>query len=119
MKNHYVVIRLKIQNPRAKEKEANTEAKFRAALEHGTALEALEEATGHCLELVTVRATNNTQRQAIIRELAADEYHKDGSIEIDTFAEVSEGDENGAYVQAWVWVSFEGHDTLDKKRGRA
>lgn len=27
---------------------------------------------------------------------------------------VSEGEDNGAYVRAWVWVSFEGTD-LDKE----
>lgn len=38
---------------------------------------------------------------------------EEGTIEIDKNAEVSEGDDNGAYVQAWVWVSFHGTD-LDK-----
>mgnify|MGYP006899559944 CR=1 FL=1 len=31
-------------------------------------------------------------------------------------AMVSEGDDNGAYVRAWVWVSFAGTD-LDKETG--
>ena len=31
-------------------------------------------------------------------------YHQDGQIEIDSDARVSMGDDNGAYVQAWVWV---------------
>jgi hypothetical protein len=35
---------------------------------------------------------------------AKDEWHRDGEIEIDDDAIVSESDE-GAYVQAWVWVS--------------
>ena len=37
---------------------------------------------------------------------AADEIHgRDGEIEIDEDAVVSPGDDPGAYVQAWVWVS--------------
>jgi hypothetical protein len=35
------------------------------------------------------------------------QYHKDGEIEIDDGALVSRGDDPGAYVQAWVWVSDE------------
>ncbi len=34
---------------------------------------------------------------------------KDGEIEND-FAITSEGDDNGAYVLAWLWVDFEGTD---------
>lgn len=35
-------------------------------------------------------------------------------VEIDGAAIVSEGDDNGAYVSAWVWVEFEGTE-LDKE----
>lgn len=35
---------------------------------------------------------------------AKEKYHSEGSIEIDSGATVSRGDDNGAYVQAWVWV---------------
>ncbi len=38
------------------------------------------------------------------RAAAKATYHKDGEIEIDEEATVSFGDDNGAYVQAWVWV---------------
>jgi hypothetical protein len=31
-------------------------------------------------------------------------YHVDGEIEIDSKARVSTGNDDGAYVQAWVWV---------------
>jgi hypothetical protein len=34
---------------------------------------------------------------------AKDEWHRDGEVEIDDDAIVSESEE-GAYVQAWVWV---------------
>jgi hypothetical protein len=53
-------------------------------------------------------------RHAGIREMAFDAYHRDGELEIDDVAIVSEGDDNGAYVMSWRWVSFEG-TPLDKK----
>ena len=31
-------------------------------------------------------------------------HHRDGELEIDDDAVVSRGDDDGAYVQAWVWV---------------
>ena len=43
--------------------------------------------------------------QAIIK-MAKDEHEIEGEVEIDDNAVVSEGDDNGAYVAAWVWVSF-------------
>lgn len=36
---------------------------------------------------------------------AKKQYEQEGSIEIDDLAEVSRGEDSGAYVQAWVWVS--------------
>ncbi len=39
------------------------------------------------------------------RNAATVQYGEDGSIEIDPGATVSRGDDPGAYVQAWVWVS--------------
>jgi hypothetical protein len=38
------------------------------------------------------------------RSRAKQMYHKEGEIEIDEGAPVSQGDDEGAYVQAWVWV---------------
>lgn len=32
-------------------------------------------------------------------------YHREGEVEIDDNAVVSESDDGGAYVAAWVWVS--------------
>lgn len=42
-----------------------------------------------------------------MREAAKNEYEREGEIEIDDNAAVSRGDDTGAYVQAWVWVSFD------------
>ena len=41
------------------------------------------------------------------REEARKLHHKDGQCEIDHDAIVSRGADNGAYVQAWVWVDDE------------
>ena len=41
------------------------------------------------------------------RNRAMELYHEDGEIEIDDSAEVSIGGDDGAYVQAWVWVPLE------------
>lgn len=42
------------------------------------------------------------------RELATEQHHRDGELEIDDYADVSlsmeDGKVQGAYVQAWVWV---------------
>ncbi|HYW43078.1 MAG TPA: hypothetical protein VE959_09480, partial [Bryobacteraceae bacterium] len=38
-------------------------------------------------------------------EQAQADYMRDGEIEIDDGAVVSRGSDQGAYVQAWVWVS--------------
>lgn len=38
----------------------------------------------------------------------------EGDLEVDDSAIVSEGDDNGAYVTGWKWISFEGM-ALDKE----
>jgi len=50
-----------------------------------------------------------------IRQLAKAQHEVEGELEIDANAVVSEGDDNGAYVQAWVWVDFAGTE-LDKEK---
>lgn len=39
------------------------------------------------------------------RAVAKEKHHDEGSIEIDDAAIVSRGDDDGCYVQAWIWVS--------------
>ena len=49
---------------------------------------------------------NNATARAY-RDAAYRIWHRDGEIEIDeidNFALISRGNDNGAYVQAWVWV---------------
>ena len=41
---------------------------------------------------------------------------RDGECEVDDSATLSEGDDNGTYVQAWVWVDFAG-TPFDKEPG--
>jgi hypothetical protein len=51
--------------------------------------------------------TAEARRVGII-ELARNEHQKDGEVEIDDNAQLSEGNDNGCYVAAWVWVGFSG-----------
>ena len=46
------------------------------------------------------------ERRVDIIELAREHHGEEGAVEIDDQATVSEGDDNGCYVQAWVWVDF-------------
>ena len=61
----------------------------------------------------------NTKKESFEREnhiidLAKEQYHREGECEIEDSAIVSEGSDNGAYVQAWVWVDFADTE-LDKE----
>lgn len=62
------------------------------------------------------------QRATRIVEMAQEEHNRDGEIEIslehDPVNMLSEGDDNGCYVRAWVWVSFEGTE-FDKSEQAA
>ena len=60
--------------------------------------------------------SNNDQIERALKivALAKIQHHRDGECEIDDTAEVSEGNDDGAYVQAWVWVNFDETD-LDKE----
>lgn len=55
---------------------------------------------------------NDPRRQAIL-ELAKATLAREGELEFDDDTIVSEGDDNGAYLQAWAWVDF-GGTSLDK-----
>ena len=56
------------------------------------------------------------ERRFEIIDLARDQRQEEGLVEIDDNAQVSEGSDNGCYVQAWVWVSFTG-TIFDKEKG--
>ena len=55
---------------------------------------------------------DDARHKAII-ELAREEYRE--GTHIDDDAKLSEGSDNGCYVQAWVWVSF-GGTPYDKEK---
>lgn len=55
------------------------------------------------------------EREKKIRQLADSTLGRDGEIEFDDDAKVSESEDNGAYVQAWVWVSFFGTELSKEK----
>jgi hypothetical protein len=60
---------------------------------------------------------NYRKRREAILAMAREQHNTDsreGELEIDDNAKLSEGDDNGTYVQAWVWVSFAG-TPLDKE----
>ena len=56
------------------------------------------------------------ERTFDIIELAREQRQEEGLVEIDDTAQISEGNDNGCYVAAWVWVDFA--DTkFDKEKG--
>ena len=48
---------------------------------------------------------NKKTRRLKILDLAR-QFESEGDLELDDDAKISEGDDNGAYVQMWKWVSF-------------
>ena len=55
---------------------------------------------------------DDPRREQIV-EMARESLGREGAIEFDDDAVVSEGSDNGAYVEGWIWVDFEG--TPDRK----
>ena len=56
------------------------------------------------------------ERRSQIIDLAREQRQEEGLVEIDDDAQVSEGNDNGCYVAAWVWLDFA--DTkFDKEKG--
>lgn len=58
------------------------------------------------------RIKKETVKEKIYRAAARIFYERDGEIEIDDNAAVSIGSDNGAYVQAWIWVSDDDVDAI-------
>lgn len=54
-----------------------------------------------------VSSRTTLAREAKYRKAADDIWGKDGEIEVDQDALISESEDGGAYVQAWVWVDAE------------
>jgi len=52
----------------------------------------------------------------LYQEAARKQYNRDGEIEIDEdVAVVSIGDDEGAYVEAWVWVDWADHPAIEAR----
>lgn len=60
------------------------------------------------------KCITDCRRAERIVQMAYDEHHVEGEVEInlehDAHDSISEGTDNGCFVRAWVWVSFEGTD---------
>lgn len=54
-----------------------------------------------------------TRKERIFELARKNPMLRDGELELDENAKISEGDDNGAYIQTWMWVDFDGTD-LDK-----
>jgi hypothetical protein len=63
----------------------------------------------------TCHAESEDRRCEII-ELAREQREIEGAVEIDDNALLSEGNCNGCYVAAWVWVDF-ARTKFDKEKG--
>lgn len=59
---------------------------------------------GDVVSVVAERERAENPDYETYRRKAFDQYHSDGEIEIDSNAVLSPGDDDGAYVSAWVWV---------------
>lgn len=61
------------------------------------------------------KTKKKTRRERIFELARKNPMLRDGELELDENAKtkISEGDDNGAYIQAWMWVSFDDTD-LDK-----
>ena len=57
---------------------------------------------------------DDPRREQIV-EMAIGTLAREGAIEFDDDAIVSEGSDNGAYGEGWIWLSFSG-TPLDKER---
>lgn len=56
------------------------------------------------------------RRRVAIIQLARQQYEQEGQVEIDDAARLSEGNDNGCYVQAWVWIGYSG-TRFDQEKG--
>lgn len=66
------------------------------------------ERAGACLRMLAERTGAGCDPQAVrAYQKGAEGLARDGEIEVDDDAVVSMGDDGGAYVQAWLWVSDE------------
>lgn len=78
---------------------------FLARVKHTTVEERKTMQALACFNQLIIQEPQTTKQDERYRAAAREEYAREGAIEIDDDATISYGDEAGAYVQAWVWVS--------------
>ncbi len=91
---------------------------LRAALSELACKGLIEETLLAQVKAVDIPDTSATaeERRLKIVELASDLSYvdNDGQVEVDEDAIISESTDNGCYVEAWVWLPFEGTE-FDKE----
>ena len=73
--------------------------------EQAAALQALRNCCAKAILSTPLWKLKEWKEDDLYREAASEMFHRDGELEIDADAKISRGDDEGAYVQAWVWVS--------------
>jgi hypothetical protein len=69
--------------------------------------------TNDSIDVPDIDTAAEARRKRIIEVLFKDSLSRQGEIEVDSDALISEGEDNGCYVSAWVWCDFSGTE-LDK-----
>jgi len=72
--------------------------------DESAALRAVRNSLAPRLASLSVEQMESWQEEDRYRAAATGFFHKDGECEIDKGAKVALGDNEGAYVQAWIWV---------------
>ena len=72
--------------------------------DEAAALQAVRNRLAHKLNALSVEQLAVWHEEDRYRSAAEEFFHKDGECEIDEGAKVSRGADEGAYVQAWIWV---------------
>jgi hypothetical protein len=84
-------------------------------MRQSTKLRALERIKGlnfsDCIKFFGER----NKREKRVGALARARLSREGELEIDDMTVISEGDDNGSYVMAWVWLEYKGVLGLDKE----
>lgn len=71
-------------------------------------LDTAKEIARAAVQVIDDKSNEELFREDQIIALAKEKHEKEGAIEFDEDAVVSEGDDNGAYVTGWIWVDFAG-----------
>ncbi|MDG9928774.1 MULTISPECIES: hypothetical protein [unclassified Pseudomonas] len=73
-------------------------------VDQGAALQSLRNTCAPLINRVSLEHLRAWREEDQFRVAATEQWHREGEVEIDENAVVSIGEDDGAYVQAWVWV---------------